>query len=155
MLYNTGLEKDCDKKDNSADSCTIKGSSLNPNSRPHNTSLPIVKDNTVDYLLPGMSNNEPITKETNNEMEYFHKGPNKRASANMTKQIQKEFKDVFTGIGCFEGTFSLQVKPDSKPYQVPPQCVAYVLQTLFKEELEKLQEQDIISPFSMDETAEW
>ena len=43
----------------------------------------------------------------------------KRASANMTRQIQKEFENIFMGIGCFEGTFSLQVKPDSKPYQVP------------------------------------
>ena len=48
------------------------------------------------------------------------------------------------GIGYFEGTFSLQVKPESEPYQVPQQHVAYALQKLFKEELEKLQRQDII-----------
>ena len=46
---NTNLEKDCDKKDNSADSCTNTGSSLNSNNSPHNTSWPIVKDTAVDY----------------------------------------------------------------------------------------------------------
>ena len=47
--------------------------------------------------------------------------------------------NVFNGIGCLEGTFSLQPKPDSKPYQVPLRCVAYVLEKPFKEELEWLQ----------------
>ena len=88
----------------------------------------MVKDTTVDYLLSGIMNTMPITKETNNGIEYFLPGPNKennkRASASITKQIQKEFEEVFTGISCFDGTFSLQVKPDSKPYQAPPRCVA-------------------------------
>ena len=35
---NTGPEKDCNKKDNSPDTCTNTGSSLNPNNRLHNTS---------------------------------------------------------------------------------------------------------------------
>ena len=51
--------------------------------------------------------------------------------------------------------FSVQVKPDHKPYQVPPRCVAYALQKPFKEELEWLQQHDIITPPGMDETAEW
>ena len=54
-------------------------------------------------------------------------------------KIHNTFGDVFNGIGCFEGTFSLQLKPDSKPYQVPERCVAYALQKMFKEELEQLQ----------------
>ena len=33
--------------------------------------------------------------------------------------------------------------------------MAYTLQKLFKEELEQLQEQDIIAPLGVDETAEW
>ena len=70
----------------------------------------MVKDATVDYLLSGMENNEPTTIETNNEIECFLPGPNKendkRASTNRTKQIQKEFEELFMGIGCFEGTFS-------------------------------------------------
>ena len=82
---------------------------FNSNNRPHNNSLPMVRYRTVNYLFSGMTNNEPVTKETNNETEYFLTGPNKendkRASAKITKQIQKKFKEVFTGIGCFEGTF--------------------------------------------------
>ena len=80
-------------------------------------SLLMVKDNAADYLLSQ-------TIETNKEIEYFLPGPNnvdnKRASANITRQIPKEFEDVFMGMGCFKGMFLLQVKPDSKPYQAPP-----------------------------------
>ena len=54
----------------------------------------------------------------------------------MTQKIHNTFSNVFNGTGCFEGTFSLQLKPDSKPYQAPPRHVAYALQKLFKEELE-------------------
>ena len=32
----------------------------------------------------------------------------------------KEFSNVFSGRGCFEGTFSLQVKDGSWPYEAPP-----------------------------------
>ena len=54
----------------------------------------------------------------------------------MTQKIHDKFGDVFNSIGCFKGTFSLQLKPDSRPYQAPPRCVAYALQKPFKEELE-------------------
>ena len=62
----------------------------------------------------------------------------KRKSGAMMQKIHDTFGDVFNGIGCFEGTFSLQLKPNSKPYQVPLRQVAYVLQKPFKEELECL-----------------
>ena len=39
---------------------------------------------------------------------------------------------MFTGIGCFKGTFSIQVKDDAKPYLVPLRHVAYALQETFK-----------------------
>ena len=73
----------------------------------------------------------------------------------MTQKIHKTYGNVFNGIGCFEGTFLLQLKPYSKPYQAPPRHVAYVLQKLFKEELEQLQELDIIAPLGVDEMEEW
>ena len=44
---------------------------------------------------------------------------------------------------------------DSKLYQVPLRCVAYVLQKLFKEELDCLQKLGIITPLGVDEMAEW
>ena len=51
--------------------------------------------------------------------------------------------------------FSFQVKPDSKPYQAAPRPIAYVLQKPFKEELKRLQQQDITTLLGMDEMAEW
>ena len=50
--------------------------------------------------------------------------------------------------------FSLQVKPDRKPYQASLGHLAYALEKPFKEELEKIQEQDFIIILGMDETAE-
>ena len=73
----------------------------------------------------------------------------------MTQRIHEEYGEVFNGIGCFEGTFSLQFKLNSKPYQAPPRHVAYVLQKSFQEELQQLQELDIIMLLGVDETAEW
>ena len=67
------------------------------------------------------------------------------------QKIHDVFGNVFNGIGCFKGTFSLQLKPDSKPYQASPRHVAYVLQKPFKEELECLQKMDIITPLGVDE----
>ena len=58
----------------------------------------------------------------NKEVNYFLPGPNqdndKRVSTEITKQLQRDFEDPFGGIACFDGTLSLQVKPDRKPYQV-------------------------------------
>ena len=78
-----------------------------------------------------------------------------RKSSKLMWEIHNTSGDVFNGIGCFEGTFSLQLKPYSKPYQVPPRSVAYVLQKPFKEELECLQKMDIITLLGVDEMAEW
>ena len=52
----------------------------------------------------------------------------KRKSSDMMQKIYDTFGYVFNGIGCFKGTFSLQLKSDSKPYQVPLRHVAYMLQ---------------------------
>ena len=43
---------------------------------------------------------------------------------------------MILAIGCFDGTFSLQVKADSKPYQAPQRYVTFVLQKPFKEEVD-------------------
>ena len=99
------------------------------------------------------------TVTNNDNIKYLLPGPNsdidKRASAEMTQHLQRELKNVFNEIRCFNGTFSLQIKPDSKPYQAPPQCIAYILQSPFKEELEELQQQDFVAPLGIDETVEW
>ena len=73
----------------------------------------------------------------------------------MTQRIHETFGNVFNGIGWFKGTFSLQLKPGSKPYQVPPRSKAYALQKLFKEELQCLQELETIVPLGVHKTVEW
>ena len=68
------------------------------------------------------------TIQTNQSITFIpQKNPDadKRKSSAMTQKIHDTFANVFNGIGCFEGTFSLQLKPDSKPYQVPPRHMAY------------------------------
>ena len=104
-------------------------------------------------------NDQNISNNSNNSVNYFLSSSNimadKRQSSEMTQKIHDRFGNVFNGIGCFEGTFSLQLKPNSKPYQAPPGCVAYALQKPFKEELEHLQKMDIITPLGIDETFEW
>ena len=88
---------------------------------------------------------------------YSSKDPeaDKSQSDDMTQKMHNTYGDVFNGIRCFEGTFSLQLTPDSKPYQVPPRHMAYALQKPFKEELKWLQELDIITPLGVDKMAEW
>ena len=65
-----------------------------------------------------------VNKKLSNTVGYFLPGPycdgDKEKSAEITQQLQRDFEDVFNRTGCFDGIFSLQLKPDSKPYQVPP-----------------------------------
>ena len=79
---------------------------------------------------------------------------NVRKNIELTQKIYNVFDNVFNGIECFEGTFLLQLKPDSKPYQAPSRHVAYALQKPFKDELDWLQKLDIIAPLGIDRTAE-
>ena len=76
------------------------------------------------------------------QSDYFVASPEKEAdieaSAKLTKTIDNEFKDVFSGIGCSQGTFSLHVKEEIKPCQGLPRHMAHMLQNPFKEELESL-----------------
>ena len=105
------------------------------------------------------ANGQNVQNNSYNSINYFFSSSNimadKRQSSKMTLRIHDRFGNIFNGIGCFKGTFSLQLKPDSKPYQCQPRCVAYALQKFFKEELEHLQKVDIITLLGVDETSEW
>ena len=93
--------------------------------------------NTQNMSDFGNEDKPMVTDNDSNNIKYFLPGPNsdsdQRVIAEITQQIQKEFNDVFNGIECFNGTFSLQVKPDSKPYLTPLRCIAYAQQQPFKE----------------------
>ena len=110
-------------------------------SKSHNRTKPMVKSrlsDTTEYFISRLSYDGKIKR-----------------SADTTQQLHKEYEDVFNGIQCFDGTFSLQLMPDSMPYQVPPRCMAYAPQKPFKEELERPQKQDIIAPLGIAETSKW
>ena len=47
-----------------------------------------------------------------------------------TRIIHNDYSDIFTGIWYLRGIFSLQIKDDVKPYQLPPKHQAYALQVL-------------------------
>ena len=70
------------------------------------------------------ANGQNGQNQSNKSINYFYSSEyteaDRRKSDIMTQQIHNTFGNGFNGIGCFEGTFSLQLKPDSKPYQVPP-----------------------------------
>ena len=74
----------------------------------------------TDSISKFQNKDKPMVTD-NDSIKYFLQGPNsdinKRVSTEIIQQLQREFKDEFNGIWCFNGTFSLQVKPDSKPYQ--------------------------------------
>ena len=75
--------------------------------------MQIQKSNSIN----SQNDQENVNKVTN----YFFSSANeeayKRKSIELMKEVHNTFGDVFNGIGCFKGTFSLQLKPDSKLYQ--------------------------------------
>ena len=77
------------------------------------------------------------------------------ASAGTMLRMHHEFSDVFNGIECFKGTFSLQIKDDAKPYQALLRHVVYALNDPFKKELERLQDHQILTPLGVDKMAQW
>ena len=101
----------------------------------HTSKVPNAAVNTMQT-----PNGQIDSNNSNVVIDYFYSSwdtsSNKKDSAVMTKKVYNDFHDVFNGIGCFEGTFSLQVKPDSKPYQAPPRHVVYALQKPLHDKLE-------------------
>ena len=80
-----------------------------------------------------INNDFKINQKLNHNMEigYFIAGPETEAdmvvSAKTAQIMHNGFSNVFTGIRCFKGTFSLQVKYGAKAYQAVPRHLLYVL----------------------------
>ena len=62
---------------------------------------------------------------------------------------------MYSQVWVFNGTFKLQMRQDSYPHQAPPRRVSYALQVQLKEELDRLQKQQIIVPLDAEEISEW
>ena len=144
MENNTGQETHT-----GIENCTNKGATGHKGCKIDNTGI-INKQDT---------NGQSDQSNPNVSINYFYSSNNvdvyKRSSSAIMQGIHMRFGNVFNGIGCFKGIFSLQLKPDSKPYQAPPRCVAYTLQKPFKEELRCVQDMDIITPLGVDEASDW
>ena len=98
--------------------------------------------NTDDSLKKTKNDNGSVgNTNTNTLTNYFLSFPNLEIDKRKSTEHKKYnvYKNVLNVIGCFEGTFSLQLKPDSKPYQAPSRCVGYALQKPFKDKLDQLQ----------------
>ena len=93
-----------------------------------------------------------------NVPDYFKSSTNKEADKEairlIAQTIYSELSDEFMAIGYLGGTFKLQMRKGSCPYQAPPRRVAYKLQEPLNEELEQLQKQQIIVPLDVYETSE-
>ena len=65
---------------------------------------------TIKHSVNSQNYNNNVNTLTN----YFLSLPNveadKRKSIKLTRKIHNAFGDVFNGIGCFKGIFSLQLK---------------------------------------------
>ena len=61
------------------------------------------------------------------------------ASAKTTQEVCHKSNNVFTGIRCFKGTFSLQVKESTKSYQVSPRHWEYMPQEPLRKGLQEQQ----------------
>ena len=70
------------------------------------------------------TNNADVVDTNSNMPDYFRSGSNRvsrqKIKPGINTKMHNEFSDVFSGIGFFEGIFSLQVKGGSHPYQAPP-----------------------------------
>ena len=59
------------------------------------------------------SNTNPVVTDNNSTLDYFlpglNKGGDRRAGAKIIKQMREKLPNLFSGTGCFKGTFSLQV----------------------------------------------
>lgn len=67
------------------------------------------------------------------------------AQAPLTKEeILDEFPDVFTGLGCMEGSYHIELDDTVEPVIHPPRRVPYSLLEKLKEKLQELEEKDVI-----------
>lgn len=62
------------------------------------------------------------------------------------EQIKTSYADVFTGDGCLEGKYKMDVDSTVKPVQLPKRGVPLALMKPLKEELKDLQHRGIILP---------
>jgi hypothetical protein len=67
---------------------------------------------------------------------------------------RQQYADLFTGLGCMEGEYTIRLKPDAQPFAVfTPRRVPVNLLAPLKQELQKLQQAGVIR--RVDEPTPW
>ena len=101
----------CGGKDNC---CKNKATSRHANMMQETDRTEKCYTNTDSISKSDNTDKPRVNNKLSNTIDYFLPRPNcdsgKRVSAEITQQLQRDFEDVFHGIGCFDGTFSLQLK---------------------------------------------
>ena len=75
------------------------------------------------------------------------------ATALTMRDIVKDYADVFEGQGCMEGELNLQVDPTVKPVKMPLRRLPLALKESVKQELDRLESLNIITP--VDQPTDW
>ena len=66
-------------------------------------------------------------------------------SLNGDSEVKRQYHDLFTGLGCMDGDYTIRLKEDANPFAVfTPRCVPVNLLPQLKEELDKLQQLGVI-----------
>ena len=74
-------------------------------------------------------------------------------SALHMQQIKKEYSDVFTGDGCLEGEYRIEIDERVEPVKLPKRRVPVAMMTPLKLELQDLQRREIIAP--VEKSTDW
>ncbi len=76
--------------------------------------------------------------------------PSMRSSPHLTvlnvDSVKEEFSEVFSGTGLFEGSYTIKLDPTAVPVVHPPRRVPLTLKPKLKEELQRLEDLQIITP---------
>ena len=60
------------------------------------------------------------------------------------EELLKEYKEVFTGLGCLPREYHIEVDPAIKPVQHAPRLVPIPLKSKLKEKIDEMEKQGII-----------
>ena len=75
--------------------------------------------------------------------------PSQSSSPLTTESILKEYADVFRGEGKLEGDLHLEIDPKVPPVQLPTRKVPIAIKDKLKEELDRLEGLNIITPVNV------
>ncbi len=75
-------------------------------------------------------------------------------SLDSKENVEKEFPSLFSGLGKMEGEYSIVLKPGAKPFSLStPRRISLPLLPKVKEELERMEQQGVIS--KVEEPTDW